>query len=141
VIIGVGQPYGGDDGVGRVVAQHLRAAGTAAAETADGVGLLALLGAVGDEPVVVVDAAVGVGPPGTVVALRADALEPARTLSSHGLSVREALELARVLRSAPLDLHIVAIAVAAPRDRGAGLSAPVAAAVPVAAELARALAR
>ncbi len=141
MIVGIGQPAAGDDGVGREVARRLRAEGVPAREVADGAGLLGVLDGL-EGRLVVVDAAVGVGPPGTVVVARPDELAAARPVSSHGLSVAEALALAAALRGAPLDVRLVAVAIDPPEAGapvGAGLSEPVAKAVPVAARLARKL--
>jgi hydrogenase maturation protease len=142
LIVGVGQPYAGDDGVGREVVRRLRNQGIAAEEASDGAGLLALLDGVDASRVIVVDAAVGAGPPGDVlVLLDPDDLPPPRhPVSSHGLSVPEALALARVLGcSVPVHVVAIAIAPAAPMA-GEGLTPCVAAAVDSAATLVRALA-
>ena len=136
-VIGIGQPFAGDDDVGREVARRLRAHGVPADEAADGAGLLALLA--GARRVIVVDAAVGAGPAGTVRVLAPGELPPPeRSMSSHGLSVAEALALAQVLHRG-LEVRVVAIAIAPPSGLGAGLSPEAAGAVDVAVAKVRAL--
>ena len=66
-----------------------------------------------------------------------------RPLSSHGLGVAEALEVARALHGdgAVGEVQIVGVVIERPRAPGSGLSPAVAAAVAPAAALARRLAR
>jgi hydrogenase maturation protease len=136
LVVGVGQPYAGDDGVGRAVARRLRELGVPAAEAADGAELLERLA--GATRAVVVDAAVGAGAPGTVLEVAPEALpRDAAPLSSHGLSVGDAVRLARAL-DAGLEVRVVAVAIAPPAA-GPGLSPAVAAAVETAAARARSL--
>lgn len=138
-VIGLGQAAAGDDGVGGAVVRALRERGThheiEIHELAEASALVALL--TPDVPVILVDAVLG-APAGQVVELNPAELElhaPLR-LSSHGLGVVEAIDLARVLNDgADLPpLRIVAVTIARPEQYGHGLSPAVAAAVPLAAE-------
>ncbi len=141
VVVGIGQARGGDDGVGPAVARRLAAEGLAARESADASALIALLG--DGRRVVVVDAVVGGGAPGAVLHLRAAALAAGPTpVSSHGLGVAEALEVARALHgdAAVERVDIVGVAIERPRGVAAGMCPAVAAAVAPAAALARRLA-
>ncbi len=134
-IIGLGQPAAGDDGVGPAVVEALALLplpeDVALATTSDASLLVDLLASCGHA--VVVDAAVGAGPPGSV-----HVLEPAglamfsgHPLSSHGIGVAQALELARaVLGHAAPRVSIVAIGIEAPRRPVSGLSRVVQAAIP-----------
>ena len=141
VVVGIGQLAGGDDGVGLVVARTLAARGLETRESADASVVLALLAA--ERRVVLVDAVVGGGAPGSVLRLTAEALESGpRPLSSHGLGVAEALELASTLYGTPIveRVEIVGVVIARPAGSAFGLSPAVAAAVEPAAALAAALA-
>ena len=164
VVVGIGQPLGGDDAVGLVVAAHLRTTGIQATSVEDGAALAELLSTA--ERAVIIDAVVGAGPPGTVIHLRGDELTELATsgiarasaapLSSHGLSVALAVSIARALGGAA-EAHLVGIAIAPPRDvrqslprdvrqslphtASASLSEPVAAAVELAAARVRELLR
>jgi hydrogenase maturation protease len=137
VIIGLGQPFAGDDGVGRVVARRLAAEGIPALEASDAGALLELLDG---GRVILVDAAIDAGEPGTVLSLDAGSLATLdRPLSSHGLSVPDALALAQAFGRAPTEVWVVAIAIAPPRIGDLELSPPVAAAIPEAMNRVRAL--
>jgi hydrogenase maturation protease len=136
VIVGIGQLAAGDDGVGLAVARALAARGLPVRESADASILLALLEA--GHRVVLVDAVAGGGPPGTVMQLDPDALVGGPTpLSSHGISVAEAIALARTLYgdAAVARLAIVGIAIERPATHAVGLSPAVAAAASAAATL------
>ena len=141
VIVGIGQPAAGDDGVGLLVARALTARGHETRESADASILLTLLE--DERRVVVVDAVIDGGVPGSVLQLDTGALASGPApLSSHGLGVAEALELARTLYGAQVvgDVRIVGIAIDHPTGGMLGLSPAVAAAVEPAALLAVALA-
>ncbi len=89
--------------------------------------------------VVLIDAVIG-GAPGTVMQLDPDALAAGPTpVSSHGLGVREAIALAKMLYGA-VAIAIVGVAIDPPREVRVGLSPAVAAAIAPAADLAVALA-
>jgi hydrogenase maturation protease len=141
VVVGIGQPAAGDDGVGLAVARALAARGAPVRESADASIVLALLEA--GRRVVIVDAVVGGGAPGTVLRLDPGALASGPApLSSHGIGVAEALELARTLygEGAARGVAIVGISIDRPASSAIGLSPAVAAAVEPAAALAAALA-
>ncbi len=141
VIVGIGQPTAGDDGVGLLVARTLARRGVPALESTDATVLLSFLGE--GRSVVVVDAVVGDGDAGTVLRLRPEALaEGPKPVSSHGLGVVEMLALASALHGADVlrRVEIVGVLIdGAPRFGGA-LSVAVAAAVVPAAALAERLA-
>jgi hydrogenase maturation protease len=141
VIVGIGQPAAGDDGVGLLVARAVAARGHETRESADASILLTLFE--DERRVVVVDAVVDGGVPGSVLQLDTGALASGPApLSSHGLGVAETLELARTLYGARVagNVQIVGIAIDPPTGGMLGLSPAVAAAVEPAAVLAVALA-
>lgn len=141
VVVGIGQLAAGDDGVGLAVAQTLAARGFETRESADASVVLVLLEA--ERRIVLVDAVVDGGAPGSVIRLAAGALASGPTpLSSHGIGVAEAIELARTLYGAEsvARVDIVGVAIARPTGAGFGLSPAVAAAVEPAAALAASLA-
>ncbi len=135
-IVALGQRAAGDDAVGLAVLDALRRAalppGTELVEAAEATALVDLL--VTDRPVVVVDAVVGPGRIGEVLALDAGALATStdRPVSTHGVDVAQALALARVLspETAARSIAIVAVRIAPPARFTHGLSDAVAAAVP-----------
>ncbi|MFI9615268.1 hydrogenase maturation protease [Streptomyces sp. NPDC052023] len=145
MVIGVGNEFRHDDGVGRAVTARLaeRAADRplppgAVLENCEGdpARLLGLWENAG--LAVVIDAAHAEPPhPGRVHRLALEDTRPARTstTSSHGLGLGEAVELSRVLGRLPSRLVVYAVE-GADRSLGRGLSAPVAARVD---ELARAV--
>jgi hydrogenase maturation protease len=136
VVIGVGNDYRHDDGIGPAVARRLESLRIPAVRVAqcDGepTGLLDLWA--GLELAVVVDAVRRDPPaPGRVWRTTVEALRGCpRAAGSHALGVADALPLARVLGRAPAELVVVAVE-AQCLDPGVGLSGPVAAAVPDAA--------
>jgi len=146
-IVGVGQRLAGDDGVGLAVIDHLRRSALPPAITiAEVREPSALIPMLGDTPgrLIIVDAVLA-EPPGEVLDLDADALEARglASVSSHGLSVGQALALARATMQAAAsvpDVRVVAITTALPVRGSQRLSAAVAASVPRAARLALALA-
>lgn len=120
-IVGVGQRYAGDDGVGREVVRQLVASGIAARGVDDGAALLNLLMAAPSR-VLVVDAVVGGAPPGTVHVLdRADFDTGFRPVSSHGIDVVEAIDLATRFNPG-LKVTLIGISINAPTFLGEGLS-------------------
>ncbi len=133
VVIGVGNPYRGDDGVGLAVAERLRDA------AADDVVVLEceqeptrLVDAwEGADVAVVVDACAGGAAPGTVHRFDVDEGPlPARVFrsSTHSFGVGDAVELARVLGRLPDRLVVYGVE-GAEFGPGASLSTPVASAV------------
>lgn len=132
-VVGVGQRFAGDDGVGREVVERLLAEGIPAKGVDDGAGLLNVLVA-GASRVLVIDAVVGGGRPGTVHVLdRANLEEGLRPVSSHGIGVREAIELGERLNPA-LEVILIGISIDPPNALGEGLSPEVAASVSEAAK-------
>ncbi len=127
-VIGVGSPFG-DDAAGLRVAESLAADGVEAVACARPLERLDALDGV--EAAVLVDATRSGRAPGTVHEPALEELREARPLSSHGVGVREALELARALGCAPKRLAIVGIE--AERTEGLEVSAAVRAGLPEAA--------
>lgn len=138
LIIGIGQPWRGDDAAGLAVLDLLGDL-EARPHHGEGLGLLALWEGV--ERVVLVDAAESGAPPGTLHRIDATASSPlyARLFrtSSHAFGVFEAIETARALGRLPPVLIVHAVDGAC-WDLGAPLSAAVAAALPALAARVRA---
>lgn len=128
VVIGIGNEFRRDDGIGPAVA----------AELADRPGMrvrvcqeepAALLDAWdGAALAVVIDAADG-GEPGRVRTCSLDDFAQAAPVSSHDLGLRQSYELGRALGRAPESVAVVTVDVA-DTGHGRGLSPPVAAALP-----------
>ncbi len=145
VIVGVGQPMAGDDGVGIAVAELLARQGIAVRTATDASPVLSLLedGA----RVIAIDAVVGAGRPGDVVVLDGEKLAAgvagAAPVSTHGLGLADAIGLARALHGddAARAVTVVGVIIERPRALGAGLSPGVAAAVEPAAAMALRLAK
>lgn len=138
-IVGVGQPVAGDDGVGPAVVEHLRRTGVPGIVdltcAPDAVALIALLEGV--DPVVIVDAVVDDVEAGRVLVLTPEMLRSAMPalLSTHGITVAQAIELARRLapHTVAQGIRLVGVTIERPRAYGTALSPEVAAAVPEAA--------
>lgn len=137
-VIGLGQQAAGDDGVGLEVVAYLRRRGVplgvelmAVREPSVLVPLL-----LAPAPVVLIDAVLA-DPPGKVLDLTFDALasRTPRPVSSHGLDLFGAMELARALGGDEVSgrLQVVAVSITRPRSLGLELSPEAAAAVPAAA--------
>jgi hydrogenase maturation protease len=129
IVIGVGNPWRGDDGAGPAVTRRLRGAVEAVEHDGDGSRLVDAWR--GRDHVVVVDAAASGARPGTVRRFRPRASPlPAALLrsSTHAFGVAEAVELARALGQLPPRLDVYAIE-GADFSAGAGLSPAVAEAV------------
>jgi hydrogenase maturation protease len=143
VVVGLGQPMAGDDGVGIAVARRLADQGIAVRMAADASPLLWLLedGA----RLIVVDAVIGAGRPGDVVQLDgrlvADCAAPVAPVSSHGLGLAQAIGLARALHGedAAAAVTVVGVVIERPTELRTELSPAVAAAVEPAAALIREL--
>lgn len=114
VIIGVGNLYRRDDGVGRLIARRVRAGVPpqipVLEESGEGAALIEAWR--GAEMVILCDAVRSGAEPGTIHRLEADHL-PIPTgffhYSTHAFSVAEAVELARVLGQLPPHLLIFGI--------------------------------
>lgn len=115
LVVGVGNAARGDDGIGPAVIEAIRAEPELAdAETMVAAGDLSDLVVTWepDQDVVVVDAMIGGGPPGTIVTidgLRDPLPEADRPLSSHGFGLADTVQLARALGRLPRSLTIVAV--------------------------------
>jgi hydrogenase maturation protease len=114
-IIGVGQQWAGDYGVGIAVLRKLREMGVASldlVEAADPTQLIALL-TDGADPVVIVDALLDEGPAGRVLLIDAQRQDPhtQHLLSTHGLGVMAAIELARIAHPDRLAQRILIVGV------------------------------
>lgn len=146
-IIGIGRKTGGDDGAGPAVIQWLRQEkrqeNIELLEVGEPSALLPLLEQ--SERVIIVDAALISDTPGTVHVVRPDDLEtcPLTSVSTHGMSVGQAIALARVLEPEKVcpDIHLVAIAAQKPNGVVLGLSPEVGAAIEGAAMVAWSLAQ
>jgi hydrogenase maturation protease len=126
LLIGVGNPYAGDDGAGRAVARRLLARNDCALEVCECSGEAAsLMNAwTGFDDVVLVDACRGAGPAGSVHRIGPDDVERVAKLqhaSTHSLGVAAAIGLARALGTLPSRLVIYAIEAGHARE-GEGLS-------------------
>jgi len=114
LVLCVGNPDRGDDGVGRLVARLLRGRlpkDVLVAEC-DGGAMEVLDLIAGVDSAIVVDAAVSGMPAGTVHRVdcaAGEALPTARVASSHGLGVAEAIALARTLGCLPRVCLIYAV--------------------------------
>ena len=133
VVIGVGNPDCGDDGVGPLVAQRLRAAGLPDLLVREQSGeATALLDCLRDvDSVWMIDAATSGAPVGFVhrVDCTLESALPAQaSTSSHGLGVAEAMALGRVLGVLPRVCILYAVEGAAFAP-GASMAAAVLAAV------------
>lgn len=133
VLIGVGNPYRRDDGIGPALAAAIDALDLPGVTvlTSDGEPSRLLDAWAGASLAVVVDAArPGSGKPGQIRRFADDC--PARasgSASTHGLGIAEAIELGRALDQLPDRLMVFAVAA---KDVGYGdqLSQPVQAALP-----------
>lgn len=143
-IIGVGNPFREDDGVGPAAVDRLRGTlppgVTAKACRCEPATLIDAWS--GASAVILVDAASPTGAPGRVTRAEAltDLAAAVAPASTHGVGVAQAWALADALGAAPP--HVTVFALEGERfDHGQGLSAPVAAALPVLIEAVRAEAR
>lgn len=135
-IIGIGQPMAGDDGAGIAAIAAIRQIGpppaTELAEVIEPTAIVPLLSD-GADPVILIDAALHSGPAGTIVDLvpGKPARRRGRLLSTHGIGVLDAIELARMLHPQSIAKRIVVIGITISRDhrRGENLSPAVAKAV------------
>jgi hydrogenase maturation protease len=135
LILGVGNPLAGDDGVGVRAIEAL----AASSDLPEGIRLLDA-GVLGmdilawtrpDEPVVILDAVHGPGDPGTLYRFGLDEIQaPAEPpLSVHDLGIAFALHAARLM-GRPLHGTLIGVEPARVEAFTAGLSPPVEAALP-----------
>jgi hydrogenase maturation protease len=136
LVLGVGNPWRRDDGVGHRVVEEARDRLPAGADVrcVDGEPTRLLDQWEGTDLAVVVDGVRTGAPPGTIhrVDLATEPLMSPRTLSSHGGGVAEAVSLGRAVGRLPHRLVFLGVEIGDTGD-GEGLSPPVAAAVPEAA--------
>jgi hydrogenase maturation protease len=133
IVIGIGNPDRGDDGAGRAVARRLRDLLPPSIEVCEEGGeaaaLLAMLD--GAAAAFLIDACASGAPAGTVHRFDTSVTTLPRAvfaLSSHGIGVAEAIELARALGQLPPHCVVYAIE-GASFKHGAALSTPVSQAV------------
>ncbi|BBY37310.1 peptidase M52 [Mycobacterium mantenii] len=145
VVIGLGNSYRGDDGVGIAAAEALDDMALPGVRVVTGIaepmGLIEAWSGAG--LAVVIDAAANPAVPGRVRRCTAcDVVDERSKLSSHGMNIGRTHSLGQALGRLP-DALVVFTVEAADTGHGVGLSRPVAAAVPevvdlVAAEINRA---
>lgn len=139
-VIGLGQRYGGDDAAGIAVIAHLRELGCPAGlELVEIHDASALVDALCTPlRVVVVDALLGRGRPGTVHLLSAASLGASAltALSTHGLDLPQAIALAEALHPEAVsrDIAIVGVEIARVERFHRGLSPEVEGAIEAAAQ-------
>ena len=136
-VVGIGNADRGDDAIGQLVADRVRARAPATVTVVPVAAPMDLLDVFDRfDSVVVVDAAVSGAEPGTVtVDVVGPVPLPVRSCAAgtHGLGVSEVVELGRALDRLPPELVLVCVELAS-LGAGAGLTAGVAAAVDRAAE-------
>jgi hydrogenase maturation protease len=144
-IIGIGQDVAGDDGAGIAAARRVRTmalpGGVEVIEQADPSGIIPYL-TCGTDLVVLLDAVIDAGPAGKVIKIDPSRIESGHLLSTHGIGVIDAIDIAKAVggsAKAPR-IAIVGITIEHPAQYGRGLSDAVAAAIPIAAEQALELA-
>jgi hydrogenase maturation protease len=136
-IIGVGQQWAGDDGVGLAVIRGIRELDPRldTVEVEEPTRLIDLL-TDGADPVVIVDG-LDDAPAGRVLMINSGQRDPRaqRLLSTHGVGVMEAIELARIAHPERVArrIFIVGVTIQQTSRGGEGLSPAVEAAVPRAA--------
>ena len=139
-VVAIGQVYGGDDGIGLAVAARLEEDGYRVDIASDASLLVELL----ERPrkVILIDALAGAVTPGELRVLRADDVAPTpRAVSSHAMSVADAISLAKILygEEATERVFLVGIGIVPPNAFSEGLSPEVARAVEPAVRAVKAL--
>ena len=134
VVIGIGNSYRRDDGIGPAVAAAVGDLALPGVRVLGCAGEMTQIldGWTGAATAVVVDATAG-GTPGRVRRCGLDDFVEATPFSSHELSLRTTYELARALGRAPDSVVVVTVDVA-DTGHGVGLTPAVAAALPHAVE-------
>ncbi len=133
-IIGVGQQWAGDDSAGLAVIRHLRQLECQSnlVEIEDPSRLIELL-TDGADPVVIVDAVVDDGAGGRVLMIdaRRHGSNSAHLLSTHGIDVMQAIELARIAHPDCVSqrIFVLGITIVQATRNGGNLSEAVRAAV------------
>jgi hydrogenase maturation protease len=134
VVIGLGNSYRRDDGVGPAVAAEVEARQPPGVRVVCAAETTAILDAwAGAHLAVVVDAVIG-GTPGRVRLCALDDLVEDALVSSHELGLRQTYELGRVLGRAPQSVVVVTVD-ADDTGHGEGLSPAVATALPEAVDV------
>jgi hydrogenase maturation protease len=133
LVLGIGNVLMGDEGVGVEVARRLQALPLPGdVDCLDGgTGSFALLEPMGRAArIVLVDAAVDEGPPGSVRRLTPRfSRDYPRSLTAHDIGLKDLLDAFHLLGEPP-PVVLYAVSVRPPAEPGMDLSAPVAAAVP-----------
>ena len=132
VVIGIGNPYRRDDGVGPILTERLAklVMSDVDVQVLDGEPTGLLDAWTGARLAIVVDAVLSEPPrPGQIHRTSMSTLTSSAATSSHGLGVPEAVELGRALDRLPAQLIVYAVE-AADVGYGTGLSPAVAAAIP-----------
>lgn len=132
VVIGIGNDFRRDDGVGLAVARRIDERRLPGVRVVTGIGEpTELLDAWSRAPrAVVIDAALGAdGEPGRVRRWAAPELPAGPVVSSHALGLAQGYALARALGRAPAELTVFTVDIV-DTGQGPGLSSPVAAAIP-----------
>jgi hydrogenase maturation protease len=138
-VIGVGNALRGDDAAGLLVARRLKADHLPQVQISQCLGTVSAIQEAWQDAagVIVVDAVVSGGPPGTIHRFDGHGddmpLQLSRSSSSHGWGVAEALALGRVFQELPPVLVIYGIE-GKNFDPGQKVSPEVAAAIPAAAD-------
>lgn len=145
IVIGLGNPILGDDGVGWRIMDEVKRKMIACAEpflqagevavdclALGGISLMEHL--IGYQRVILIDAFLSETEPGTIRVARLEEIpeySAVHITSAHDTSLQNALKLGRELGAdLPTDITVVAISIAPVRDFGEELSSPVADAVP-----------
>jgi hydrogenase maturation protease len=140
LVIGIGHPDRGDDAVGLLVARRIATGGSIPLDVRECTGdLTSLLDTwTGAGGVVLIDATVGCGAPGTIHVrdLRQAPPPSGRPASNHGFGLAEAVALGEALGTLPIAIRLVGIEGAC-FDVGSAPSPAVMTAIPAAAAAAR----
>ena len=128
VVIGVGNPFRRDDGVGPAVAAAVSAGPGVSVVICPAEPTAVLDAWDGSELAVLVDAAVG-GPPGRIRVSTLDEYAARPPVSSHDLGLQQTYLLGCALGRAPAEVVVVTVGIA-DAGHGEGLSPAVAAALP-----------
>ena len=139
-IIGLGQSSAGDDAAGLEVIKYLQghklnnAQLTATRDPATILDLLQDNNHKGD-PFIIVDAIINAGRPGAVITITEHQIDIGpRALSSHAMSLRDTIALARTLGAHPGPITLVGITIDTPKRPSIHLSRAITQAIPKAAD-------
>ena len=134
LVAGVGNVLRGDDGFGPAVVERLTSLPDGVDVVETGIGGVALLQELmaGCDGLILVDAVDQGAPPGTVFALEPDVGDAAHVADVHLANPERVLGMAKTMGCLPDRVLIVGCQPAGMDDLGAGLSRPVARALPAA---------